>query len=113
MSKSELGASYSFWLPWDEAGGPRAEVGLICRFEPKGGAVVTSEQAKQKLSGIEPVQVAEGAAKPPKLPDGVVSKPGGTHVAKLATATKQPATTQQANYEVPVSGDGQKPAHHK
>src|SRR3954453_48789 len=83
MSKSDLGASYSFWLPWDEAGGPRTEVGLICRFEPKGGAVVTSEQAKQKLSGTEPIQVAEGSAKPPKLPDGVVSKPAARTLQSL------------------------------
>ena len=41
MSKSEIGASYSFWLPWDEAGGPQTEVSLICRFEPKRGSVVS------------------------------------------------------------------------
>jgi hypothetical protein len=107
MSKSELGASYSFWLPWDEAGGPRAEVGLICRFEPKGGAVVTSEQAKQKLSGTEPMQVAEGAAKPPKLPDGVVSKPPARTLQSMQQQRNNQRAAQQANYEVPVSGDGQ------
>jgi hypothetical protein len=107
MSKSELGASYSFWLPWDEAGAPRAEVGLICRFEPKGGAVVTSEQAKQKLSGSEPMQVAEGAAKPPKLPDGVVSKPAARTLQSLQQQRTNQRAAQQANYEVPVSGDGQ------
>lgn len=107
MSKSELGASYSFWLPWDEAGGPRAEVGLICRFEPKGGAVVTSEQAKQKLSGSEPIQVAEGAGKPPKLPEGVVSKPAARTLQSMQQQRNNQRATQQANYEVPVSGDGQ------
>ena len=34
MSKTELGPTYSFWLPWDEVGGPQTEVSLICRFEP-------------------------------------------------------------------------------
>ena len=38
MSKSELGAGYSFWLPWDEVGGPQTNISLICRFEPKKGA---------------------------------------------------------------------------
>src|SRR3954462_3003305 len=58
MSKSELGASYSFWLPWDEAGGPKTEISLICRFEPKGGAVITSEQTKHILPGSTPVLTA-------------------------------------------------------
>ena len=51
MSKNKLGASYSFFLPWDEAGGPKTEVSLICRFEPKDGPVVTSEQTRQLLPG--------------------------------------------------------------
>ena len=38
MSKTELGPSYSFWLPWDEVGGPQTEISLIARFEPKDGA---------------------------------------------------------------------------
>jgi hypothetical protein len=75
MSKSELGASYSFWLPWDEAGGPQTEVSLVCRFEPKGGGVITSEQTRHLLPGSLPAadKVADG--KPPKLPEGVPSRP--------------------------------------
>src|SRR5215471_323342 len=51
MSKSDMGASYSFWLPWDDVGGPKTEVSLICRFEPKGGGVVTGEQTHHLLPG--------------------------------------------------------------
>ncbi len=101
---SELGASYSFWLPWDEVGGPRTEVGLICRFEPKGGAVVTSEQAKQKLPGTEPAQVAEGPAKPPKVPAGVTSKAPVQTLQSLQQQRTEQINAKQANYEVPVNG---------
>jgi hypothetical protein len=109
MSKSELGASYSFWLPWDDAGGPRTEVGLICRFEPKGGAVVTSEQTKQRLPGTDPVIAtnADGSPKPPKLPEGVSSKPA---IESLQTMQKQRTeaqrATHQANYEVATAANG-------
>ncbi len=34
-SKSNLGHSYSFWLPWDEVGGPQRKLCLIARFEPR------------------------------------------------------------------------------
>jgi hypothetical protein len=108
MSKSELGTSYSFWLPWDDAGGPRTEVGLICRFEPKGGAVVTSEQAKQKLPGTEPVIAAttDGPTKPPKLPEGVPSKPAIQSLQTLqAKRTEEQRATHQANYEVAAAAN--------
>ena len=51
MSKTELGPSYSFWLPWDEVGGPQTEVSLIARFEPKDGAIVVGEQTQHLLPG--------------------------------------------------------------
>jgi hypothetical protein len=54
FSKSELGPSYSFWIPWDRVGGPTQEVSLICRFTPVEGGAVVSEQVKQLLPGIDP-----------------------------------------------------------
>ncbi len=73
MSKSDIGASYSFWLPWDEAGGPKTEISLICRFEPKGGPVITGEQTRHMLPGPE-VPIAIAAATP-KLPEGEPFRP--------------------------------------
>lgn len=70
MSMTELGPSYSFWLPWDEVGGPRTEVGLICRFEPKDGALIVSEQTQHVLPGESVAQHGS-----PKLPEGVPFKP--------------------------------------
>lgn len=52
MSASEIGPSYSVWLPWGAADGPATHVSLIARFEPLvGGGLVVSDQAKQWLPG--------------------------------------------------------------
>jgi len=53
-SKSELGHSYSFWLPWDEVGGPDRKVCLIARFEPRKGGIVASTPCHKLLSGVTP-----------------------------------------------------------
>lgn len=104
MSKSELGASYSFWLPWDEAGGPKTEVSLICRFEPKGGAVVTSEQTRHPLPGTAPVAGAKGDKKPPKVPPGVPSKPQIPTLESVQAKRAEERNAKLASYEVPVNG---------
>lgn len=50
-STSEMGVSYSVWLPWDNSG-PQTEVSLIARFEPAGGGtLVMSDQTRQRLPG--------------------------------------------------------------
>jgi hypothetical protein len=101
MSKSELGASYSFWLPWDEAGGPQTEVSLICRFEPKGGAVVTSEQTRHRLPGTitAPAVAADGRPLPPKLPEGVPSRPAQPTLESLQENRMRDHNLQMASYE--------------
>jgi hypothetical protein len=102
MSKSELGASYSFYLPWDEAGGPKTDVSLICRFEPVGGAVVTSEQTRHPLPGSAPVLGAKGAKKPPKLPPGIPTKPQIPTLESVQAKRAEERNAQLASYEVPV-----------
>lgn len=51
FSPSELGASYSIWIPWDEADGERREVTLIPTFKGKDGSVVQGAAAKLFLPG--------------------------------------------------------------
>lgn len=104
MSKNEFGASYSFFLPWDEAGGPRTEVSLICRFEPKGGSMISGEQARLKLPGVAPTAVVEGSPRPPKVPDGVPVKPTLPTLQSLQTQRTQERNAQLASYEAAVPG---------
>lgn len=52
-SESQLGPSYSVWLPWDEVGGNMKQISLIAKFEPHGGTFVMGEQTKHLLPGLE------------------------------------------------------------
>lgn len=103
MSISEIGASYSFFLPWDEAGGPQTEVSLICRFQPKGGAVIASEQTKHILPGtIAPAGNAT-ASKPPVLPEGVPYRPAQPTLESLQQGRILDQQVQQAGYVAPMA----------
>lgn len=78
MSVSEIGPSYSVWLPWGSVEGSPAEISLIARFEPlQGGGLVVSDQSKQRLPG-------QGTA----VPD-----------AETEMLANQPHTVQQAGYQ--------------
>jgi hypothetical protein len=52
-SKSELGHSYSFWLPWDEVGGPERRITLVAKFEPKKGPAILSKPCTKTLPGTK------------------------------------------------------------
>ena len=65
MSVSEIGPSYSVWLPWGTVDAPSTHVSLIARFEPvRGGGLVVSDQARQRLPGnglapVSPTMIAD------------------------------------------------------
>ncbi len=62
MSVSELGPSYSVWLPWGSVKGTPTHISLIARFEPlEGGGLVVSDQARQRLPG-QGIAVPEAGA---------------------------------------------------
>ncbi len=50
-SESDLGHSYSFWLPVDEVGGVQKQLTIIARFDPKVGAKVLSKPSTCVLPG--------------------------------------------------------------
>lgn len=51
FSPSELGASYSIWIPWDAADGVRQEITLIPTFKDAKGNIVQGSAAKLYLPG--------------------------------------------------------------
>lgn len=61
FSPSELGASYSVWLPWDEVGGMKKTITLIPKFTAANGQLVMGQQTISVLSGKSP----ETQQKPP------------------------------------------------
>ncbi len=104
MSKTALGPSYSFWLPWDEVGGPQTEISLIARFEPQGGAIVIGEQTKHLLPGETPATGIVNNATP-KLPDGIPMRPAAPQLASFAEhagAMTAANGVQLANYQAPI-----------
>ncbi|HVT28142.1 MAG TPA: hypothetical protein VHE81_09010 [Lacipirellulaceae bacterium] len=104
MSKSEIGASYSFWLPWDEVGGPRTEVSLISRFEPKSGGVVTSEQTRQVLPGPPPSKTAKITHQaPPEVPVGVPTRPPQQTLESLQRSRNEERNARLISYEAPAT----------
>jgi hypothetical protein len=112
MSKSELGPSYSFWLPWDEVGGPQTEISLIARFEPNGGSIVIGEQTKHLLPGETDSRTGIVNNVPPRLPDGIPMRPAAPTLASLAEQTQPQAANEQvqlASYDRPA-GLYQQPA---
>lgn len=60
---SDLGASYSIWVPWDSADGVQQQITLIATFKDKNGAVVQGEAAKVVLPGRTPEE-PQGPASP-------------------------------------------------
>jgi hypothetical protein len=60
FSPSDMGASYSIWIPWDAADGVREEVTLIPTFKGKDGTIVQGSAAKANLPG----RTADGKPEP-------------------------------------------------
>lgn len=50
-SQSDLGASYSVWIPWDAIGGEQKEISLVASFLTAEGKTVQSSPAKVRLPG--------------------------------------------------------------
>ncbi|MEA1952487.1 MAG: hypothetical protein U9N87_13995 [Planctomycetota bacterium] len=48
-----VGPSYSIWIPWDEAGGERQEIGLIVRFDSVEGKTVMGKPTHNVLAGAK------------------------------------------------------------
>ncbi|MDY0169588.1 MAG: hypothetical protein RBS80_23805 [Thermoguttaceae bacterium] len=54
--KSALGHSYSIWVPWDQAGGPRQDITLTACFEPAEGELVMGTPTRVVLEGPSKAQ---------------------------------------------------------
>src|SRR5262245_6726072 len=100
QSEGPTGPSYSFWLPWDEAGGPQTEISLICRFQPTGGPVVVSEQTKHLLPGALRPPGTAAASTPPKLPEGIPSRPARPTLSSQLSQPPASTGAQQASYQI-------------
>ena len=53
FSPTQLGASYSIWIPWDAVGSPQADISLLPVFSGTLGGVLTGQQSRNLLPGPE------------------------------------------------------------
>jgi len=51
FSQTDLGASYSVWIPWDAVGGEHTRISLVPSFRTASGRLVQGEQAVVALPG--------------------------------------------------------------
>ena len=64
FSETDLGASYSIWIPWDAAGSPQKKISLLPVFTSATGARVVGAQTINVLPGPP----AEGQPESPPMP---------------------------------------------
>lgn len=101
MSESEIGPSYSVWLPWGNVLEPSTEVSLIARFEPSaGGGLIVSDPARQRLPGqggallpIEGEQLAKKTLSPPIKQTGFESPASSPRIAAAEPRKRLTTTT--------------------
>lgn len=58
-SESELGDSYSVWIPWDKVGGPSRSLSLIARFDGRNGGTAISDASNKLLPGSAKANVLQ------------------------------------------------------
>jgi len=80
-SKSSLGHSYSFWLPWGSVGGPARQISLVARFRSKAGGVIMSEMTRHYLPGTDDSAVV----RPPVI--STSERPGPRFTSDVRQAT--------------------------
>lgn len=59
FSESQIGASYSIWVPWDAIDGPRRDISLVPVFTSTSGKIVVGPQTVNMLSA----RTADGEAR--------------------------------------------------
>ena len=85
QSEASLGPSYSFWLPWDNAGGQQRRLSLLTRFEDKSGKIVMSKTAHVLLPGMPAAPESGQAALPASQPvPPTAAVPGGLGMTEFA-----------------------------
>lgn len=62
FSQSDLGASYSIWVPWDAIGGMQRRISLVASFKTSEGKAVQGVPATIVLPGIKPENATADAS---------------------------------------------------
>lgn len=130
FSESDMGASYSIWVPWDAAPGPKKKIMLIPTFKSKDGKVIRGNAATLLLPGWseDPAQgqVIQASAAIPTAPNmmqndvmGVLANPESIETRPKTTTIQMPIrsatrvqpllTPEQANELIEKARTGEIP----
>ncbi len=109
FSEGELGASYSVWIPWDEAYGAPKKIMLIPTFLTKEGKMVRGTAANLNLPGTSTsdpnaAAIQQASATAPTLPQGSMRNPGKSdpsHDSGFRTTTFQVPSSSLTRHSIP------------
>jgi hypothetical protein len=114
-SKSDLGHSYSVFIPWDGHGGEQKQITLITRFVPDGAPLVISSPSRQSLPGRVPTELAQRPPAPVRpfgptvaaAPPGQPPQPGNVWAGSapdgaVRVSTNPGLPVQQVAYQAPA-----------
>ncbi len=107
-SKSNIGHSYSIWIPWDEVGGEQKQISLITRFEPKEGTAIMSENTRKLLPGITKEATEENQVT--KTSNGLLKNFKGkvellSHEEESKPVTSDPIEKKTKSFTIEVPSD--------
>ena len=106
---TELGASYSIWIPWDAAGQPQAEISLVPIFTSSSGALVMGQPSRNLLPGPKTQETKSyvtnctlpGDGMGPQVPPA--GQPAGAYGVQQASFVSQPPMSGPPPMQVPGS----------
>lgn len=113
FSPSELGASYSIWVPWDQAGGLRQPVSLVATFKSVDGKITQGTPAKLFLPGktVDPNEETlprmqavsyQSSSMPTNM--GIVQKAASGVRTTTITVPEQSSLTRRSNGKFTLGG---------
>ncbi len=90
FSQSDLGASYSIWIPWDAIGGQQKRISLVTSFKTKEGKLVQGVPATMVLPGVSdqtPEELTVAKFSPEYMKYREATESIGTRESGLTTTT--------------------------
>ena len=105
-SNTNIGPSYSVWIPWDAVGGEQKDISLIARFEPKRGALVVGDQTRHLLPGIRQMASGKTAPTPESISNIRLTQYTQESKISMPKAEKQRVTPLQQSWGTSISLSG-------
>ncbi|MEM8671870.1 MAG: hypothetical protein AAGG48_30415 [Planctomycetota bacterium] len=104
FSQTDLGASYSIWIPWDAIGGPQKRISLVTSFKTEEGKFVQGIPATMVLPGVSEETEEEKTAA--KFADQYLAH---LEAAKSGNPSRSGLTTTTIQRRQIITGDEQLP----